>query len=262
MSIKSGDKVTIDSLNDLQKSSADSANSIELDHVSRGTFGPEHLVDSVIFTARSFRSEQSELVGGDGGWYGQDGRAGIAKHNPSGVGSGAYYWGKDLVGPDFTVGWSGNYYNNITRDFNDPVAMHLHRRHWHKIESACSQHYTDAVIASGADADERNSVLGVVNTADWRAEGGGGGKDFTSYKSRFGERFFKIGNNGRSFALLFNCNLEAKFSATFRQDNKERPDIVGTNRWKEWEGGCRVWTSIIYFLKPKPNFSICTKVVA
>tara|TARA_R100001594_G_scaffold7620_3_gene20489 strand:+ start:4677 stop:5846 length:1170 start_codon:yes stop_codon:yes gene_type:complete len=237
-----------------QKDASERGNAIEQDHISRGTFGPEHMVDSVIFSARDFSSGDSTLVCGTGGDVGVvDG--GLSKYRPMSVGD--YYWGSSVVGPDFESpwGWEGtssmaatpNSFSHATRDFLDSVVIQRTRRHWHLVPCGSSKHYAERLRSGYPDAVEGS--LDRATTDDWTA----GSFIFTAYADKFGHDLFKIANNGRDFALLFNCNFELKYATTFPSDGDGEWDSKGKNRWRRWEGGCRLWSSIIYFLKPNPD---------
>lgn len=240
----SGAPVSIESLSLAQEDAADRLNNIELDHISRGTFGPEHMVDSVVFTARDFSSEVSTTVCQYGGAWGEVDGA-LSRSFPMTVSS--YYWGRDVTGPDFVSTWDERSINNTTNDYNDSVVMHLDRRHWHLIPCASSKNFSEWVRAEYPAA--ASSSLDRVTSTDWTE----GSFLFEKYSSKFGNDLFKIGNNGKDFALMFNCNFEIKNASTFPTDGKGLASAAGSNRWRRWEGGCRVWTSIVYFLKPNPD---------
>ena len=261
--------VTKKTINDLQLDAADVANNISSDEVSRGTFGTEHLNDSIVFSSRDFSCSESQVVAGvPGDWSGTHSDGCLSLIHPMGY-RGAF-WSKNIDGPDYPVvgpaldsGAPSD--TKITRDWDDSVVL-AHQRcfHFDLINCASSKRATEVLRASGGAVDsEEDRCLEPASSDDWiyypawgpgTLQGVGPSSEYAAWKVKGGDDLFRIGNDGKPFSLFFYNNFEMIMATTFKQDRSGNADRVdGAHRGRRWEGGCRIWSTIVYFLKPNPN---------
>lgn len=249
-------KIRHNDINLLQEDAAEKANNVSFDQISRGTFGNEHITDSVIFTARDFSSLEATKICGNGGALESGGdsvpRPGaLATRYPMTINGPR--WETSVTGPDATFGPSGISALHPTRDYNDPVYIAKDRSiYWQLVKCASSRELAKTFAEVGSTEEVSSTLLG-MNTPDWTgtlpSDKGALFYD-ASWKGKFGEYLFKIGNDGFPFSLFFYNNFEIKTAMTFLQNSDGEWDKAGSNRYRRWEGGCRVWTSVVYFLKP------------
>ena len=253
----SGD-ISFSDIHGMHKDVAERGNEIKPEHLSRGVFGNEHMVDSVYFSARDFNSQASEQVLKDGALFVEAGP--LTYRSPmGGAGDG---WLRDTFGPDFTYSPESDGFNfeNTTRDWNDSVSLAVERASgWKLLLNSSSKKYADAARETDPVYGRKLEIIDGTHPAgaSWKSEyirslySHDDGKLYWSTK--FGNELFKIGNQGSPFSLFFYNNFEVKTCITFPENDKGEWDKSGTNRYAVWQGGSRFWTSVVYFLLPNSS---------
>ena len=116
---------------------------------------------------------------------------------------------------------------------HDSIKHREERRAWSVINS-----HSSGMLADLADP----TTTELITTDDWTGLGIFSGDAF---KDPFGRKMFKIPNHGRGYNILFHTDINLAFATT----NEGMSDLY----WYEWLSGQRVWTSVIYALKPNRN---------
>jgi len=207
---KTNDQTGISSIQLMQNTVADEANSIDSEMIGRGSVGSDVLNDSVIYCARNFSvNEQIESQN-------------IFRYRP---------FPETIAGPH----WS------VTPVNTDPI-VDEHTSIWHRQERrewGVLDSHSSGTLADLANPD----IVETITTDDWI-----GSADFDSdlrFKHPFKSKMFKIPNRGRGYNLLFHTDINLSFAT----GNRGGPDT----KWIRWFGGQRIWTSVIYALKPNIN---------
>ena len=261
--------ISKNAINSLQFDAADVANNISSDEVSRGTFGTEHFNDSVVFSSRDFTCSDSQILAGvPGSWQGTYADGCLSLIHP--MGYRGVFWSTNIQGPDYpsvAPGLDSTAPSNTkyTRDWNDSVVLaHQRQFHFELIDCASSKRATEILVSGGGASDsEEARCLEPADSDDWiyypawgdgTLQGVGPAAEYASWKTKGGSNLFRVGNDGKPFALFFYSNFEMEMATTFKQDRYKRADRVdGKHRGRRWAGGCRVWSTIVYYLKPNPN---------
>ncbi len=208
---ESSDSISPLSIKVLQRDVGGEANLMSSTNVSRGAFGPDVLNDSVIYCARNF--SVNERVD-----YNQG--CNIDKYIDFPETLGGPYYDADPVSSD---------------PITAPHASVWHseeRRRWRVIPS-----HSVSRLLTEADT----SISTSVTTDDWTGSGDYASTD--SLRSSFGRRLLNIPNNGNGYSLMFHTDINLAHSL----DNDY---TLNPKEFKRWLGGQRVWTSVVYVLKP------------
>lgn len=210
---KTNDKIDRDSINVMQDDVSKDANNLISSTIGRGSVGSDVLNDSIIYCARNF--SVNERTSGQ--------KIHSYKAFPETIG------GEHWDDANYPIG------SVAIVSKHDSIKHREERRDWSVINS-----HSSSTLADLADA----TVTEQITTPDWEGTGifSPAGVRF---KNPFGRKMFKIPNHGRGYNILFHTDINIAFATT----NKGISDMI----WFQWLAGQRVWTSVIYALKPNRN---------
>ena len=215
---KTGEQTTRSGVDSLQSEIADTANNIRKESFSRSSIGTDVLSDSVFYCARNFSI--NEVVDYDAG------KITVPIDYPETVGS--EHWN---VNPVVYTGVADFEVSESNEDLS--IWSRQERRNWDEIATHSSNRLS---ILSDS------SISTLMTTSDWLA-GDATQNYWNKFKSIFGKRLFDVPNEGKPCALYFHTDINLAHSL----DNDHS---LSPKEWARWRGGQRIWTSVIYALKP------------
>ena len=209
---ESGDTTEPSSIDLMQQQVGGAANDLKTENISRGALGPDVLNDSVMYCARNF--SVNERVGYFSGC--------IIDHYAG--------YPETILGPHWEV-------DPVS---SDPV-LNPHQSVWHAEErrrwKVIESHSVSTLLKPPTD----QTISTSITTDDWV-----GRNDYSttdSYRSSFGKKLLNIPNKGTGYSLMFHTDINLAHSI----DNNHS---LNPREFKRWLGGQRVWTSVVYALKP------------
>ena len=218
---KTGEKTRPEGISELQYEAASTANNIKKESFSRSSFGTDALNDSVFYCARNFSI--NEVVDYDAGKVTES----IAYPETLG----GSHWKENPPVYDGVADFEVTF--DYTYDTNSSIWHRQERRDWSEIPTHSSNR-----LSTLSDS----SISTLMTTSDWLA-GDSTQNKWNKFKSIFGTRLFNVPNEGRPFALYFHTDINLAHSL----DNDHS---LSPKEWARWRGGQRIWTSVIYVLKP------------
>ena len=250
---KSGDPASSFIISQLQDSVGNAANNLNNDRVGRASFGPEVLNDSIVICARGFGC--NERVNRDTsieinkyakypetvlGFYDKNYRSPPAPP-PGGAEEYERWYLNDLGWKSFRT--DEGLFPIGEEDRLGAIAHREQRFRWDQIESHSSRFYAEEIGSEDGYGDTSpvaNMTLPENTTEDWSGTGDWLGS--LGFKNWFGDALFKIRNNSNPFSIFFSTDINLAHCYSYKKDN-----------WDQWACGSRVWTSVIYVLKPNKH---------